>query len=82
MVEVVEAPIEVELLFGARILLGKTEPLCDSIVVVQVIVQVSIEVHVKPVLHGGHGYISDLIGRLYVWIAPYIEILLTFCYKM
>ena len=44
---VVEASIEVEPLFGARILLSKTETLCDSIVVVQV----SIEVHVKPVFN-------------------------------
>ena len=59
-VEVVEASIEVEPLFGARIPL----PLCDSIVVVQVVVQVSIDVRVQP---GGHGYISNSVDSMYGW---------------
>ena len=40
--------VAVDLLFGARVLVGKTEPLCDSVVVG--VRKVSIEVLVKPML--------------------------------
>ena len=46
---VVKGFMEVGLLFGARVLLDKIEPLCDSVVVV--VRKVSIDVLVKPVLN-------------------------------
>ena len=41
--------MEVDLLFGARVLLGKREPLCDSVMVG--VRKVSITVLVKPALN-------------------------------